>query len=83
LSARFFSSVWVVRPESVNDPRILKFISIDQHSPAVRRVYDVYQGGPGTLILSRQPGDDGAHAAIARERIIALPRSASGCNSNE
>ncbi|MBE0630028.1 MAG: MetQ/NlpA family ABC transporter substrate-binding protein, partial [Burkholderia vietnamiensis] len=31
---------WVVRPDSVNDPRIRKFIAIYQHSPAVRRALD-------------------------------------------
>ncbi len=31
---------WVVRPESANDPRIRKFISIYQHSPAVRAALD-------------------------------------------
>jgi len=37
---KIFALQWVVRPESVNDPRILKFIAIYQHSPAVRAELD-------------------------------------------
>jgi len=33
---KIFSLQWVVRPESVNDSRIRKFIDIYQHSPAVK-----------------------------------------------
>ncbi|MGF6384072.1 D-methionine transport system substrate-binding protein [Paraburkholderia atlantica] len=36
LENKNFAIQWVVRPESVNDPRVLKFISIYQHSHAVR-----------------------------------------------
>ncbi|PRG27062.1 MetQ/NlpA family ABC transporter substrate-binding protein [Burkholderia multivorans] len=35
-----FAIQWVVRPDSVNDPRIRKFIAIYQHSPAVRKALD-------------------------------------------
>jgi len=35
-----FALQFVVRPESVNDPRIRKFIDIYQHSPAVRKELD-------------------------------------------
>ncbi|AIO70311.1 MetQ/NlpA family ABC transporter substrate-binding protein [Burkholderia oklahomensis] len=35
-----FALQWVVRPESVDDPRIRKFISIYQRSPAVRKALD-------------------------------------------
>jgi D-methionine transport system substrate-binding protein len=35
-----FAIQWVVRPESVDDPRIRKFIAIYQQSPAVRRALD-------------------------------------------
>ncbi|KVZ21302.1 methionine ABC transporter substrate-binding protein [Burkholderia multivorans] len=35
-----FAIQWVVRPDSVNDPRIRKFITIYQHSPAVRKALD-------------------------------------------
>jgi D-methionine transport system substrate-binding protein len=35
-----FAVQWVVRPESVNDPRIRRFIAIYQHSPAVRHALD-------------------------------------------
>ena len=37
---KIFAIQWVVRPDSVNDPRIRKFISIYQHSPAVRKALD-------------------------------------------
>lgn len=37
---KIFAIQWVVRPDSVNDPRIRKFISIYQHSPAVRTALD-------------------------------------------
>ncbi len=37
---KLFAIQWVVRPESVNDPRIRKFIAIYQHSPAVRAALD-------------------------------------------
>ena len=37
---KIFAIQWVVRPESTNDPRIRKFISIYQHSPAVRTALD-------------------------------------------
>ncbi|UVE69236.1 MetQ/NlpA family ABC transporter substrate-binding protein [Burkholderia pyrrocinia] len=37
---KIFAIQWVVRPDSVNDPRIRKFIAIYQHSPAVRRALD-------------------------------------------
>jgi D-methionine transport system substrate-binding protein len=40
LENKNFAIQWVVRPESVNDPRIRKFISIYQHSPAVRAELD-------------------------------------------
>ncbi|MCC8402250.1 MetQ/NlpA family ABC transporter substrate-binding protein [Paraburkholderia sp. MMS20-SJTN17] len=40
LENKNFAIQWVVRPESVNDPRIRKFISIYQHSPAVRAALD-------------------------------------------
>ncbi|ADG19725.1 MetQ/NlpA family ABC transporter substrate-binding protein [Paraburkholderia atlantica] len=40
LENKNFAIQWVVRPESVNDPRILKFISIYQHSHAVRVALD-------------------------------------------
>ncbi|MBU9226347.1 MetQ/NlpA family ABC transporter substrate-binding protein [Burkholderia multivorans] len=35
-----FAIQWVVRPDSVNDPRIRKFIAIYQHSPEVRKALD-------------------------------------------
>jgi D-methionine transport system substrate-binding protein len=37
---KIFAIQFVVRPESANDPRILKFISIYQHSPQVRAELD-------------------------------------------
>ncbi|KDB09774.1 NLPA lipoprotein [Burkholderia sp. lig30] len=37
---KIFALQWVVRPDSTNDPRIRKFISIYQQSPAVRRALD-------------------------------------------
>lgn len=37
---RIFALQWVVRPENANDPRIRKFISIYQQSPAVRKALD-------------------------------------------
>lgn len=37
---KIFALQWVVRPESVNDPRIRQFISIYQHSPAVKAELD-------------------------------------------
>lgn len=37
---KLFAIQWVVRPESVNDPRIRKFITIYQQSPAVRAALD-------------------------------------------
>ena len=37
---KIFALQWVVRPESVNDPRIRKFIAIYQHSPAVKAELD-------------------------------------------
>jgi D-methionine transport system substrate-binding protein len=37
---KLFAIQWVVRPESVNDPRIRKFIAIYQQSPAVRAALD-------------------------------------------
>ncbi|KVD68865.1 methionine ABC transporter substrate-binding protein [Burkholderia sp. ABCPW 14] len=37
---KLFALQWVVRPERVDDPRIRKFISIYQHSPAVRKALD-------------------------------------------
>ena len=40
LENKNYAIQWVVRPESVNDPRIRKFISIYQHSPAVRAALD-------------------------------------------
>lgn len=40
LENKNFAIQWVVRPESVDDPRIRKFISIYQHSPAVRAALD-------------------------------------------
>ncbi|ALL67427.1 Methionine ABC transporter substrate-binding protein [Paraburkholderia caribensis MBA4] len=40
LENKNFAIQWVVRPESVNDSRIRKFISIYQHSPAVRAALD-------------------------------------------
>ncbi|AOJ83072.1 MULTISPECIES: MetQ/NlpA family ABC transporter substrate-binding protein [Burkholderia] len=40
LENKLFALQWVVRPESVGDPRIRKFIAIYQHSPAVRKALD-------------------------------------------
>ncbi|SEF03889.1 D-methionine transport system substrate-binding protein [Burkholderia sp. WP9] len=40
LENKNYAIQWVVRPESVNDSRIRKFISIYQHSPAVRAALD-------------------------------------------
>ncbi|WP_408500059.1 MetQ/NlpA family ABC transporter substrate-binding protein [Paraburkholderia xenovorans] len=40
LENKNYAIQWVVRPESANDPRIRKFISIYQHSPAVRAALD-------------------------------------------
>ncbi|WP_429255919.1 MetQ/NlpA family ABC transporter substrate-binding protein [Paraburkholderia sp. GAS334] len=40
LENKNYAIQWVVRPESVNDPRIRKFIAIYQHSPAVRTALD-------------------------------------------
>jgi D-methionine transport system substrate-binding protein len=37
---KLFAIQWVVRPDSVNDPRIRKFIAIYQQSPAVRAALD-------------------------------------------
>ncbi|PXW22547.1 MetQ/NlpA family ABC transporter substrate-binding protein [Paraburkholderia caballeronis] len=40
LENKNFAIQWVVRPESVNDPRIRRFIAIYQHSPQVRKELD-------------------------------------------
>ncbi|WP_231752916.1 MetQ/NlpA family ABC transporter substrate-binding protein [Burkholderia sp. TSV86] len=40
LENKLFALQWVVRAQSVNDPRIRKFISIYQHSQAVRKALD-------------------------------------------
>ncbi len=40
LENRNYALQWVVRPESVDDPRIRRFIAIYQHSPAVRAALD-------------------------------------------